>query len=106
MSSLTVSDADKSKQEFVQKKLKDIQFGRTLVNELQWMNSRKLSQGQLTLAQVFEMKMRLKDIQGYALDGDIAIAKALVDSLVVDTLVTAEMKSYFQSMVNTYLQGG
>lgn len=80
-------------------------FGKRMLRELQFMNHKKLSLGQMTIQEALNLKKSMEQIQGHLLDGDIELARGLIDLYPTDHIITAEVKQSFLNMIDTYLGG-
>lgn len=80
-------------------------FGKKMLRELQFINHKKLSLGQLTIQDALNTKQNLEQIQGHLFDGDIELARGLIDLYPTDKVITSEVKQSFLNMIDQYLGG-
>lgn len=99
-----ISEEIEKRNYFIQKD-KNENFGKKMLRELQFLNHKKLSLGQMTIQEALNLKKNLEQIQGHLMDGDIELARGLIDLYPTDNVITSEVKQSFLNMIDAYLGG-
>ena len=96
---------EEEKKQYFANKDKNETFGKRMLRELQFINHKKLSLGQMTVQEALNLKKSMEQIQGHLLDGDIELARGLIDLYPTDHIITSEVKQGFLNMIDAYLGG-